>query len=164
MKKSIHGGAFVSAVLFLVCVVLLLVYVEFLPLWMTDPYTYSAYKQSKQIQQNLQDALEMHTKMMGMTSEFSEIATIYDMDKKQDKHLYSFEPLIKKGIQVGSIENETKRFNENDLAGDKIELRWKNRDVIANYEMSGNKVKGRVYAIFNLGKIIDENLDQQTSL
>ena len=161
MRGKMSGGGLTATVLFLVCVFLLWINVAFLPVWITDPYTHSAYSASKQVLVELQTSLNKYSKSYGILHNFSDIATFYDIDKTERPYLYSFEHLICRGAEIGIINSDTLEFIPKELGASIIEIRWKNRNVTAIYEIDGFEIKGKVKAIFNLGKTIDEEIENK---
>jgi hypothetical protein len=164
LKRACFGGILVSSLLFIICLLLIWVYVAVLPPWLTDPYTYSAYKKAKQLSSDLEWALNLYSKSYGMANSFSDFTTIYDSGRKGNSNIYSFEGLLDKGVKVGTVEKGTLKFNNHDLDGDEIEVRWQAQNVTAKYKLRGNVITTHIKAIFNMGEVIDQEIVSKNSL
>ncbi|MFH1062603.1 MAG: hypothetical protein V1747_06930 [Candidatus Omnitrophota bacterium] len=158
MKRSKFERIVISSILFIACLVLLWMYVEVLPIWLTDPYTYSAYNKAKQLAADLDKALTLYSKNYGMANNFSDFTTIYDTEKKENSYMYSFEPLRVRGVEVGTVEKDTLKFNNRDLDGEEIEVHWVCQNVTATYKLRGNTVSTHIRAIFNMGEVIEQDI------
>lgn len=164
MQRSKFERIIISSMLFIGCLISLWLYVEVLPIWLTDPYTYRAYKKAKQVSLDLNKALTIHSKTYGMANNFSDFSSIYGSEIKTNSDVYSFEPLLDKGVKVGTIEKDTLKFTNRDLEGDVIEVQWLCQNVNATYKLRDNEVIAYIRAIFNMGEIIEEEIKKDPSL
>lgn len=156
MELPLREKGFIISVVFICLILLLWVFIEVLPLWLTDPYTYTAYRQSKRLVNELNFAVRQSVKINGISDSFSDFSTLDERRKREYPHMVSFAPLIKKGIKVGKLDRETQLFIPNTLEGSCIEIRWDKQHVTAQYRLGEQTVTGWTKAIFTLGKVIDE--------
>ena len=163
MKKLINGSVLISSVLFIACLVLLWLYIAVLPVWLTDPYTYRAYNNAKHLADELNQTLSIYSKNYGMATNFSDFTRIETGADKLSSDSYSFEHLIKKGVKVGSVDKDTLRFNNLEIDGDMLEVDWVCQNVTAIFTLKENSVFAHVRAIFNMGEIIEEDINPDPS-
>ncbi len=160
MRRSNSASVLISSILFVACLLSIWLVAEVLPTWVTDPYTHSAYKQAKQLSSDLQKTLKIYSKTAGMANNFSEFTTLYDSEKEKNSDIYSFESLIDKGVKIGSVDVESLKFNSRELDAEILEVRWQFQNVTATYKLlQGRFIDGHVRAIFNMGEIVDEDIE-----
>ncbi|MDD5746234.1 MAG: hypothetical protein PHO30_03110 [Candidatus Omnitrophica bacterium] len=122
---------------------------------MSDPYTYAAYRQSKRLAAEMESALRQSSRVEGMIDTFAGIATLDNETGRENPALVNLAILAEKGVKIGRIDSQNV-FTAGDIDGEEIEINWVKRRVTADYRIDGQTVRGRVRAIFNLGRIIDE--------